>query len=325
MYVFPEGFYIDVRIEETFDTKITYKKLELQEQKIRNNKGAFIRLFDGKKWYYSAVSNIDTIQSEIDALAEMAEPNDLILEHPIVGQFEVNRENRISYAEMPIGEVPIQRKRMFLESLLEKIKDDVIVNHSSFYVENRTIKQIFSSKGTNVNFDKQTCGVRISLELAYGDESDRASISKGADCFDTLETFERYFSEEISKSVEFIKTAETIEPGDYMVLMSPMATGVFTHESFGHKSESDFMIGDEAMKAEWTLGKQVASSIVTIVDDGQVKGNGFVPYDDEGTEGKKTMIITDGILTGRLHSTQTAALLEEELTGNARALNFEYD
>ena len=47
------------------------------------------------------------------------------------------------------------------------------------------------------------------------------------------------------------------------------------------------MVGDEAMKAEWTIGKSVASEIVTIVDDGNILGNGFVPFDDEGTEGKE--------------------------------------
>ncbi len=39
MYKFPKGLYVDVRIEETFDTKISFKKLTLQEQKIRNNRG----------------------------------------------------------------------------------------------------------------------------------------------------------------------------------------------------------------------------------------------------------------------------------------------
>ena len=40
---------------------------------------------------------------------------------------------------------------------------------------------------------------------------------------------------------------------------------------------------------------------------------------------KKTYLIKDGILTGRLHSATTAASLNEELTGNARALNFEFE
>lgn len=109
------------------------------------------------------------------------------------------------------------------------------------------------------------------------------------------------------------------------MVLSPEATGVFTHESFGHKSESDFMVGDEAMAKEWALGKKVATDCVTIVDDGNEHGSGFVQYDDEGTKAKKTMIITDGILTGRLHSAATATALEEGLTSNARAMNFEFE
>ncbi|WP_276318583.1 hypothetical protein [Marinitoga lauensis] len=40
-------------------------------------------------------------------------------------------------------------------------------------------------------------------------------------------------------------------------MLSPEAAGVFAHESFGHKSEADFMIGDEKMKEEWQIGKKV--------------------------------------------------------------------
>ncbi len=53
MYNFPKGLYTDVRIEEIFETKIGFKKDALQEQKVRSNKGAFIRVFDGERWYYS--------------------------------------------------------------------------------------------------------------------------------------------------------------------------------------------------------------------------------------------------------------------------------
>ena len=81
MYKFPKGLYVDVRIEEAFDTKISFKKLTLEEQKIRNNKGAFIRVFDGRRWYYSSTTDINGIQAQIDTLAEMATPNPDILEH----------------------------------------------------------------------------------------------------------------------------------------------------------------------------------------------------------------------------------------------------
>jgi TldD protein len=104
-----------------------------------------------------------------------------------------------------------------------------------------------------------------------------------------------------------------------------MTTGVFAHESFGHKSESDFMVGDETMKREWAIGKRVGASILNIIDTGLLPGSGYVPYDDEGCRAKENYIIKDGILTGRLHSAMTAAALEEKPTGNARAMNFEFE
>ncbi|MBF4695744.1 TldD/PmbA family protein [Fusibacter ferrireducens] len=325
MYIFPKDLYVDVRIEESFDTKISFKKKCLIEQKIRKNTGAFIRVFDGKRWYYSSISEVDLVQEQIDKLAQMATPNPHILEHPVVQKFEVNQTSKLNYANEPITNLSVLRKRNLLESRLELLDDPIIVNHTSFYVDNRTVKQIYTSKGTEVIFDKQTCGIRMSFDIAYGESKDQVSVSKGFDTFEALEMTEEYFRNEIQKTIEFVKNAVPVVGGEYTVLLSPMATGVFTHESFGHKSESDFMVGDETMQAEWTIGKSVANEIVTIVDDGNILGNGFVPFDDEGTEGKKTMIITDGILTGRLHSTQTAALLQEDLTGNARAMNFEFE
>ena len=116
-----------------------------------------------------------------------------------------------------------------------------------------------------------------------------------------------------------------VTPGKYTCILSPVTTGVFAHESFGHKSESDFMVGDETMKKEWVLGKKVGSNILNIVDTGSIEGAGYVPFDDEGTKCKKNYIIKDGILNGRLHSSSTATILDENLTGNARAMNFLYE
>lgn len=325
MFNFPENLYVDVRIEETFETKINFKKLVLQEQKVRNNKGAFVRVYDGNRWYYASTTDIEAIQDQIDALANMATPNLEIDDNAIVRQFEVHKDNLIQYNQGSISEVPISKKVGILERYLKLIKDKTIVHHSSNYVDSWIIKSIYSSKGTALTFDKQTCGISINLDLSDGENKNQTSVSKAGILFDNLLELEEFFENEFEKDIDFIKNAKPVEPGIYTVLLSPLAAGVFTHESFGHKSESDFMVGDETMKAEWAIGKTVGTPVLTIIDDGQVLGNGYVPYDDEGTKGKKTYIITDGILTGRLHSTNTSALLEEQLTGNARAINFEFE
>ncbi|NLL97321.1 MAG: TldD/PmbA family protein, partial [Clostridiaceae bacterium] len=45
MYKFKEGFYTDVRIEEVYETLISYTLTKLDESRIRKYKAAFIRVF----------------------------------------------------------------------------------------------------------------------------------------------------------------------------------------------------------------------------------------------------------------------------------------
>jgi len=54
-------------------------------------------------------------------------------------------------------------------------------------------------------------------------------------------------------------------------------------------------------------------------------GSGYVPFDDEGSKAEATYLIRDGVLCGRLHNCATAASLDETVTGNARALDFQFE
>jgi TldD protein len=47
-------------------------------------------------------------------------------------------------------------------------------------------------------------------------------------------------------------------------------------------------------------------------------------YDDEGVCTGKTVLVEDGVLVGRLHSRETAGIMGEKPTGNARALNYTF-
>lgn len=71
--------------------------------------------------------------------------------------------------------------------------------------------------------------------------------------------------------------------------------------------------------------EKVGSPILSIAESGLVPGCGYVPYDDEGTRARKNYLIKDGVLAGRLHSAQTAAALDEALTGNARAIDCTFE
>jgi TldD protein len=77
---------------------------------VRQYKGAFIRVFDGKRWYYSATSEIDNIQSEINALAAMAERNDNIYANEVVKKLEVNIGEHYVFSDRSVRRIPHEKK-----------------------------------------------------------------------------------------------------------------------------------------------------------------------------------------------------------------------
>lgn len=326
MYQFPEGFYTDVREESVYTTNIMIENGVLKENKTKEEKGVIIRLYDGKRWYISSTTELGRVQEEIDGLAKMAVPCASIAEDPVVRQYEANQEKQLRYTSCNLKAVSNKEKLEVAEKYnkcmdeFEKIQDRRI-----YYVDNHTEKHIVSSKGGDVTFDTQNCCVAVRYVLMKDDKPFYGNKDFYRMEFGGLAGHEDELREEISADIAYNENAVPVEPGDYTCIFTPAVTGVFAHESFGHKSESDFMVGDENMMKEWALGTRVGAGLLNIVDTGMEEGSGYVPFDDEGTRAKKNYLIKEGILSGRLHSAVTAAALGESLTGNARAINFQYE
>ena len=68
MYNFKQGYYADVRTEDRFNTTVAYVNGALKELKERREKRAFIRVFDGKMWYYASTTDINEVQEKLDGL-----------------------------------------------------------------------------------------------------------------------------------------------------------------------------------------------------------------------------------------------------------------
>ena len=116
-----------------------------------------------------------------------------------------------------------------------------------------------------------------------------------------------------------------VKGGVYRVVIDPILTGLFVHEAFGHLSEADMLYENPDMLAVMTLGRRFGPPELQIWDGAAVPGHrGSYAYDDEGVPAGMTQLITDGVLTGRLHSRETAGKLGERPTGNARCLNYHY-
>ncbi len=323
---FKDGFYADVRREIRFASNVQYVGNDLTECKDTVIDKAFIRVYDGKMWYYCSTDNPENVQAELDTLYECAMPNPDILNDPVVKKFEVNRDKLLKYENNSVADIPLEKKRDFIEKRKKFVEDDEYLKvASAVYGDRRSVYEFCSSLGADITYDIQYVTAIIQVSLAFGKETFDNHIIKSADCFNDLKITKAELTDFMYESDKFLLTARSVEPGNYPVVLAPPVAGVFAHESFGHKSEADFMLGDETMKKEWALGKKVATDVLSIYDTGDIAGAGYVPYDDEGTKTKKTYLIKDGILTGRLHSAKTAADIGEELTGNARAINCDFE
>jgi TldD protein len=325
MFRFPEKLYTDVRIEDVYQTNIVYTMENLEEFKVRSYTAAFIRVFDGEKWYYSATSEMGDIQQEIDALAVMAQPQGDVLLSPIVQRFEANKGDYCRFHQQTVSDIPRDKKLELLQAFMPYLKKPLIKLFKLMYLDERKVKRFYSSKGAELTFDTQRAGVRINFSMVDEERKLNESYSVPGSTFAELSGHEEKLCGYLEECEKYLYGYQAVKPGKYTVILSPMATGVFAHESFGHKSEADFMVGDETMKREWAIGTKVGSDILSIVDDGNEEGFGYTPFDDEGTRAGKTFLIRNGLLAGRLHSISTAALMEEEPTGNGRALNFEFE
>lgn len=105
------------------------------------------------------------------------------------------------------------------------------------------------------------------------------------------------------------------------MILGPNVMGTLVHEAFGHLAEADLTLSGSIISDK--LKKKVASNVVTLYDDGTVKGAfGSFKYDDEGVPAQKTLLVKDGVIVGLMHSRETAHQFDAEPTGNARAEDF---
>jgi len=326
MLKFNPNYFADVRIEEIESTQLHYINGTIENFINRKRKGAFLRVYDGDKWYYSATTDLENLQKELDKLYDIAHPNPKISENPIVSKMPGGTVKQLKFEGNKTSDVASDEKVKKTTSVFPLFKShDKIVMWQAYYIDKHVYKQIINSCGADISVDWQQAGLAYFMTMKNGEKLFMERLEGCADNFNDLKIEESEVKAFLEKSEYFLLNSKPLEPGKYQTILSPLVAGVFAHESFGHKSEADFMLGDENMKKEWELGKKVGVEMLSIYDDGNIPGSGYVGFDDEGSPAEKTYLIKKGLLSGRLHSTETAVSLEEEQTGNARAINFEFE
>jgi len=137
-----------------------------------------------------------------------------------------------------------------------------------------------------------------------------------------FEFFDRHLPEDIAREAarQAIQQlgARPAPAGTFTVVLSSKAGGTMVHEACGHGLEADFILKSMSVYSG-KLGQEVASPLVTVVDDGTLPNQrGSSSMDDEGNPTMRAVLIEKGVLRGYLQSRRTARLMKLSPTGHGR-------
>jgi TldD protein len=142
------------------------------------------------------------------------------------------------------------------------------------------------------------------------------------------EMFDRFDAEEHARKVArqaLTKLGARPAPSGTMpVVIGSGGGGVLFHEACGHGLEAD-LVGKGASVFKGRKGEQVASPLVTIIDDGTMGEEwGCFAIDDEGTPAQRNVLIEDGVLTDYMYDFLRSRKEGRQRSGNGRRQSYQH-
>jgi TldD protein len=144
----------------------------------------------------------------------------------------------------------------------------------------------------------------------------------GFEIFDTVDVEE--LAREAARQAITKLRARPAPSGAMPVVIKHGTGGVLFHEACGHGLEADHIQKDASVYAG-KVGQQVASPLVTLVDDGTMPGEwGTLGFDDEGHITQRNVLIENGILTDYMWDYLRARKQGRPQSGNGRRQSYQY-
>ncbi|HOP62845.1 MAG TPA: TldD/PmbA family protein [Spirochaetota bacterium] len=280
-----------------------------------------VRVLKNGSWGFTTFNDVSSLEryfkSALTAASAVSpeEKSGVALSGPVTAEFRTESRE-------PINNISIDEKFELIKGYNKILgSSPKIQTTRAIYRDVESRYHYMNSEGSSLTYDKMHCGISLTSVAKDGNiiQPFHESVS-GYGGYEIARGRDE-LAEKVAKIAVDMLSAEPLEGGTYDVILDPRLSGVFIHEAFGHLSEADFIHENPRMKEQMALGREFGPAGFNVIDDGSMKGlSGYIPFDDEGVYPRKTYLIKDGILTGRLHSRETAHKMGEEVTGNGRAI-----
>ncbi|MDB5909306.1 MAG: TldD protein, partial [Massilia sp.] len=342
--------YCDVRIGRYLNQFITTRDLNVESVTNTESAGVGVRVVCNGAYGFAATSDMspDSVAGAARQAVAIAKANARLQAEPVqlapvkgVGEVSWATPVRKDWRAVPIKEkaellIAANKAGMdgganFMQSLMFQVNQQkYFASTDGSYIDqdvHRLWMPVFATavdKATNKFRSRQGLSSPVGMGYEYLDArpQDKVKAAGGVctlykDSYDLIED-----ARACGRQAREKLTAKTVVPGKYDMVLSPEHLWLTIHESVGHPTELDRVLGYEANYAgtsfatldKWQSKKfKYGSERVNIVADKTIPGSlGAVGYDDEGVKCKRWDIIRDGVLVNYQATRDQAHIIGEK-------------
>ena len=326
--------FIDIFIESKISTLLSNEGKRLEKAINGMIQGAGLRLISNKKTYYAYTNNLEE-NNLINIAKELkdAAAGDINKKDKKDGGFKSlnfnEKQPKIDFNIIKdIANISIDDKLKTVEPAVKYSWgfDKRVVQVNITYSDYRQDVIMINSAGDFIKDFRENLAFLAHVVVSNGERVEVGYEAAGG--FTGFEFFDKNMPEDIAKkalSRALIQLEAPFAPSGTMpVVLSSEAGGTMIHEAIGHGLEAD-IAGNGLSVYSDKIGEQVASNLITVIDDSSLIGKrGFYRFDDEGTYSDRNVLVENGVLRKYMSDRLSYIKYGYELTGNGRRQSYEH-
>ncbi len=315
------GEFAEVFVEDRRSTGARLDDQKIEEFTAGRERGAGIRVVRGTSTGYAHTADLSE-----NGLLDAAKAAAAAARGPEGETRVVALTRRTAIRPHEVRELPETVEKLRKAEILRRADDaarsagGAIRQVSAGYGDSRRRVLIANSDGLLVEDDQVRTRFMVSA-VAQGDSGLQTGYegpghTVGFELFDDIDPED--VARRAARRALRMLDARPAPSGKLPVVLRQGAGGVLFHEACGHGLEAD-LVNRDASVFRGKVGTQVASPLVTLVDDGTfARGWGAFAVDDEGHPSKRNTLIEDGVLTDYMWDLLRARQDGRESSGNGR-------
>lgn len=335
--------YADVRSVEAVSEALSVRGEVVEALERSDSEGFGVRVLVDGAWGFAASYDLErgSAAATAQAAVEIARATATAMEHPVELVPEPpHRATWTSPLEVDPFSVSLEDKVGLLSSATRAMAVSPSIRAARGTMDVLRQRTIFlSSEGAAIDQTIVHTGAGIEATAVEGPEvqtrsypgSFRGHLEAGGYEVVTAMDLEAHAQQTAEEAVALL-SAPDCPAGETTVVLDGHQVMLQVHESVGHPTELDRVLGMEAAFAGTSFvgipdlgGLRYGSELVSIVSDATTPGGlGTFGYDDEGVEAQCVDLVRDGVLVGFQTSRETAAAVgADRSNGTMRAEGWE--